>query len=42
VKSKREYLKDKISELAMNSNSKKIRYLYKGITRVIVLVPAGY
>ncbi|PNF20323.1 hypothetical protein B7P43_G13209 [Cryptotermes secundus] len=28
---KREYLKDKIDELAMNSNNKNIRYLYRGI-----------
>jgi hypothetical protein len=28
---KREYLKDKISELAMNSKNKNIRDLYRGI-----------
>jgi hypothetical protein len=28
---KREYLKDKINELAMNSNNKNIRDLYRGI-----------
>jgi predicted metal-dependent hydrolase len=28
---KREYLKDKIDELAANSKNKKIRYLYKRI-----------
>jgi hypothetical protein len=29
---KREYLKDKINELAMNSKNKNIRDLYRGIT----------
>jgi hypothetical protein len=28
---KREYLKDKINELAMNSKNKNIKYLYRGI-----------
>jgi hypothetical protein len=28
---KREYLKDKINELATNSKNKNIRYLYRGI-----------
>jgi hypothetical protein len=28
---KREYLKGKINELAMNSKNKNIRYLYRGI-----------
>jgi hypothetical protein len=28
---KREYLKDKISELATNSKNKIIKYLYRGI-----------
>jgi CRISPR/Cas system CSM-associated protein Csm5 (group 7 of RAMP superfamily) len=31
---KRQYMKDKINELAMNSNNKNIRDLYRGINKV--------
>jgi hypothetical protein len=30
---KREYLKDKINELATNSKNKNIRYMYRGINK---------
>jgi hypothetical protein len=33
---KREYLKDRIDELAMNSKTKNIRDLYRGVTNLEV------